>query len=223
MTTVVDFDVAARDTVLGETFDALPGTKCEMEQVIASDGYGLWLTGPTRPELETALDADASVESYSLISTVEDRWLYDVTFEPEVIDVFGLAVDHQGTLLSAAGEDGRWQLRIRFVERQDASDLYDQLSEEDVDSTLVRLSNLAEQSPADYGLTPKQYEALLAALDHGYFTIPRETSMEELASELGVSHQALSERLRRAYRALVLTELNGTVAPTTATAPDQPV
>lgn len=223
MTTVVDFEVSGTDTVLGETFEVVPTVTCEVEEVIASNGHGLWLTGADRATIETALEADSSVASYALISTIEQRWLYDVVFESDVLDVFEVIVDCGGTILSASASSGWWHLQVRFLERKDASELYDRLVDGDTDASLVRLSNLSERTPADYGLTPKQYEALLAALDHGYFTIPRETSMEELANELGVSHQALSERLRRAYRALVMTELNGTAVPDAATPPDQPV
>lgn len=223
MTTVVDFEVSAADTVMGGVFETVPSAACQMEQVIASNGHGLWLTGAKRVTLEAALEADPSVAAYTLISEIEDRWLYDVAFAPAALDVFDEVVTANGTVLSAAAADGWWTLQIRFVDRDDASALYDRLVERDTDATLVRLANLNEQGPTDYGLTPKQYEALLAALDHGYFTIPRETSMEELATELGVSHQALSERLRRAYRALVVTELNGTAAPDVSPSPDQPI
>ena len=223
MTTVVEFRVAAFDAVLGEVFDLVPSAVCEIEQVITSEGHGLWLAGAPQDDLEAALRADPSVDAYDLISAIENRWLYDVVFTPGSVDVFATIVAHRGTVLSATAEDGWWHLSVRFVDREDASEVYDHLTGDGTNATLVRLSNLSEQAPVDYGLTPKQYEALLAALDHGYFTIPRETSMEELATELGVSHQALSERLRRAYRALVVTELNGTAAPEVPARPDTPV
>jgi predicted DNA binding protein len=43
----------------------------------------------------------------------------------------------------------------------------------------------------------------LLAVRRGYYDIPRRTSMGELAAELGISDQAVSERLRRAIVALV--------------------
>ncbi len=54
-----------------------------------------------------------------------------------------------------------------------------------------------------YGLTDPQYEVLTLACDRGYFAIPRQAELDDLAEELGVSHQALSERLRRGVEALV--------------------
>ncbi len=48
-----------------------------------------------------------------------------------------------------------------------------------------------------YGLTDPQHEALRLALEAGYFDVPRETTLSVLASDLEVSSQALSARLRR--------------------------
>lgn len=47
-------------------------------------------------------------------------------------------------------------------------------------------------------LTPAQDEALRAAVDAGYYSIPRILNLKQLASKLGISSASLSERLRRA-------------------------
>ena len=206
MTTIVEFDVPVEDSVLGAVFDEHPETVCEVEQIIASNGHGLWISGPMRMELESALDDDPSVERYTHLGRREEQLLYDVTFTGNDRNVFETIVDCNGTILSATGASGHWHLRIRVLDREDARNTYDRLQSEH-GASLLRLQDLSEQHPTAYGLTPKQYETLIAALEYGYFTIPREISMEELAEELEISHQALSERLRRAYRALVVTEI----------------
>ena len=206
MTTIVEFDVPVEDSVLGAVFDAHPEIVCEVEQIIASNGHGLWISGPSRLELESALDDDPSVERYTHLGQREQQLLYDVTFAGDNRDVFETIVDCNGTILNATGVAGGWNLRIRVLDREDALITYDRLQSEH-GASLLRLQDLSEQHPTAYGLTPKQYETLIAALEYGYFTIPREISMEELAEELEISHQALSERLRRAYRALVVTEI----------------
>ena len=208
MTTVVDLNVRAADTVMGAVFEAVPSTTCEMEQSVASEGYRLWLAGAERTAIDTALEDAPSVEEYAPVLTGDERWLYDLEFTDHSVNVFEQVANGRGTVLNASAADGRWKLRVRFGDRDDVSHAYDRLVERDVTVDLVRLTDLTEESLPEHGLTPKQYETLLAAHEHGYFTIPRETSMQELADELGVSHQALSERLRRAYRTLVATELD---------------
>jgi predicted DNA binding protein len=58
--------------------------------------------------------------------------------------------------------------------------------------------------PARAALTPGQEEALAAAIDHGYYEVPRRITLRELASVLGVKPSALSERLRRAEANVIL-------------------
>ena len=43
-----------------------------------------------------------------------------------------------------------------------------------------------------------QREALLLALDQGYFATPRESTLDEMAEKLDITKQALSVRIRRA-------------------------
>ncbi|MCH7662218.1 MAG: prepilin peptidase, partial [Euryarchaeota archaeon] len=54
-----------------------------------------------------------------------------------------------------------------------------------------------------FGLTDDQQDVLTIAFDRGYYAIPRETTLSELADDLDASHQALSERMRRAHRNVV--------------------
>ncbi|MFX1485220.1 MAG: helix-turn-helix domain-containing protein [Promethearchaeota archaeon] len=52
-------------------------------------------------------------------------------------------------------------------------------------------------------LTSKQKEALILAYKSGYYSIPRSTTVESLASKIGIKRVAMQERLRRAeYRIL---------------------
>ncbi|APX95896.1 helix-turn-helix domain-containing protein [Natronorubrum daqingense] len=217
MTSIADIEISADGTGTGELFDAIPSLTCEMERVIASSGHGLWLSGPSQEAIEDALTEASGIEAYTLISDDDGRWLYDIQFNNATTDVFELILEEQGTVLSASASSGTWLLSIRFADRESVSSLYDRLDEAEITPTIVRLFDLAEETHTQCGLTARQYETLVAAIDHGYFEIPREVSMQELSEELGISHQALSERLRRAYRALVTSELNvsedETVAP----------
>lgn len=52
-------------------------------------------------------------------------------------------------------------------------------------------------------LSPGQEEALLAAIEEGYYEIPRETKTAEVASDLGISRRTFEEHLRRAENKLV--------------------
>ena len=57
--------------------------------------------------------------------------------------------------------------------------------------------------PDDDGLTAKQEMMLEVAHEHGYWAVPRGASLEDLANEMDLSAQAVSERLRRATKVLM--------------------
>ncbi|ELY52888.1 helix-turn-helix domain-containing protein [Natronococcus jeotgali] len=77
---------------------------------------------------------------------------------------------------------------------------------ETVGVTLERVYPLeaetAESPARRWELTPAQEACLRAALEAGYFEIPREASSEDVAAELGISKSAFLERLRRAEATL---------------------
>ncbi|ERG89195.1 MAG: putative DNA binding protein [halophilic archaeon J07HX5] len=51
-------------------------------------------------------------------------------------------------------------------------------------------------------LTDAQLEAMTAAVENGYYDIPRDISTAELGDQLGISDQAVTERLRRGISTL---------------------
>ena len=67
-----------------------------------------------------------------------------------------------------------------------------------------RVYNIPEQQvEAEFGVTAPQREALILAVREGYYDLPRETNTTELGDQLGISDQAVTERLRRGIGTLV--------------------
>lgn len=96
---------------------------------------------------------------------------------------------------------GRFQLR--FPTDAAASQFQQQCHETGltIDVTSVHDTSRSGAARPDELTTP-QRDLLELALGSGYFAIPRQATLVELAEELGVSDQAASERLRRAQRKL---------------------
>lgn len=67
----------------------------------------------------------------------------------------------------------------------------------------IRLLKSTPFSPFDSLLTDKQTEAFLAAYSAGYYEIPHQVTLDELAGDLGISRVAMQERLRRAQNRIV--------------------
>lgn len=66
-------------------------------------------------------------------------------------------------------------------------------------------------NPVLGSLTPKQMEAILAALKLGYYSQPRKTTTRDVAASLGLSRSAFEERLRNAENAVIVGALAGIV------------
>ncbi|GAB3676217.1 helix-turn-helix domain-containing protein [Halopiger thermotolerans] len=208
MATIAELRLPAADTLLETAFEQAPDAAFELESAVSKTPPSIWVAGVGRSRAETAFDSDPEVETYELLVETPARHLFDVDFVagagPERLCDALLA--DGGSLLEARGSNGWWQVRARFADRNTLCDAYDRLVDRGVNADLRRLtdvSDVATHAEASSRLTPQQREALEAALEYGYFEIPRAISMAELADELGISHQALSERFRRAYETLV--------------------
>jgi len=111
-------------------------------------------------------------------------------------------VAERGAILEAHGTSEKWTFRIVFPDRDAVSATYDACGEHDIE--VEQLTGPAE-SPllGGFSLTDEQFTTVEAAVNSGYYDIPRQTTLAELATDLDVSHQALSERLRRGHRTLI--------------------
>lgn len=64
----------------------------------------------------------------------------------------------------------------------------------------------------EYNLMAEQREVLITAEEKGYFSVPRDAQIEDIAAELDISPNAVSERLRRATGNLTRNTLKATQA-----------
>ena len=79
---------------------------------------------------------------------------------------------------------------------------FDTLRDNFTKVTLLRI----RRSPggiSDPGLTVKQLDAIKEAMAHGYYEIPRNCEIRQLAKRLGIKRVAAQERLRRAERTIM--------------------
>ncbi|WP_049921691.1 helix-turn-helix domain-containing protein [Halopiger djelfimassiliensis] len=209
MSTIAELRLPATETTLATTFEYVPDATVELESSVSKTRPCLWVSGVDCERVETAFEADPSVAEYELLVETGPRQLFDVTFADDAGTdrLCDRLLADGGSLLEMWGTDGWWQARVRFRDRQTLTEAYDRLADSGLNVDLRRVTDVTQPAGCETRLTPEQQEALEAALEYGYFEIPRNISMEELADELGISHQALSERFRRAYETLVDDEL----------------
>lgn len=157
---------------------------------------------------ERALEASETASTPLVIDRSPDRRCYRVELTEEAPLVSAVLVRVGARVLEVTGSGGEWDVHARFHSRQAFSAFRTYCADNDVTFTLHRLSRVGtDDDRVTAGLTREQRETLRAAADAGYFDVPRDISQSELADRLGISSSAVSQRLRRATRHLVETNL----------------
>ncbi|WP_129114994.1 helix-turn-helix domain-containing protein [Halegenticoccus tardaugens] len=209
MSTIAELGLPADEFALVETFDRVESAEAEVERVVAFERDRVfpfvWLTadGADREAVDAALDADPSVENVQLLADLDDEWLYQMNWVSDVRVVAHILLDEDATVLTAVGRDDRWHLRVLFPDRASLSSTYDFCEREGFSLQVASIYDLDDRNHGQYGLTSEQHESLVTAAESGYYDIPREATLSDVAEELEISHQALSERLRRGHGGLV--------------------
>ena len=209
MSVILDHAFRPEGIVMEETL-AATDVRFEVERITAPEPTNprlfIWVAG-TLDAFDAALDRDPTVSDIKTLREEESRRLYSLrTTDAADTVLYPLWTERGGEGLTARYADGWWHGRIRFPSRADAAAYQDALAEHDVEFRLKSIHRDDGEVPGST-VTPEQRAALRAAYRTGYFEVPREATMSELAEELGVSTQAVSERLRRGYARLVEREL----------------
>lgn len=207
MATIVRGTVPASEFALNHTLEALPDVEVECERIVDSgDGAVmplLWVRYAGRDEVEAAFEEDASVDNVTCLSDFGDELLYRMDWIDHVDLLLQMLTNAEATILDAYGHGDRWKLRVLYPEREEFSATHEFCAGHGLVFDVASIRDLDGEPAGRFGLTESQHRALVLAAQRGYYEVPRETELADLADELGISHQALSERLRRATGSLV--------------------
>ncbi|RRJ30280.1 helix-turn-helix domain-containing protein [Halocatena pleomorpha] len=210
--TLVTAHLPAEEIALHDTFSAVPDLSFECVRLVASGTQTvlplLWIVTEDYSALDTALESDPSVTAATELLQADGRRLYRFNWSDAVTLTFRVLLDAETVLLGGFGADDQWTFELLFPTRDALGRICDRCQLYDVDYSIDRIRGIENDKdntpkPTNLGLTAQQYEAIATAYKHGYFTVPRQITLDELAAHLDISHQALSERLRRAHHTLI--------------------
>lgn len=211
MSVVAEFTLPATDFELGRLLEVRQGIDVRLESMIPTGDSVMpyfWVSARDSEAVEAALERDELAESYEIVDTVNDEVLFRVEWSEDINGVVEALLDADAVVLQAVGTGDSWSLELRFGEYDSLSSFYRNCIEKDISLDLDRVYDAAEsRGHGDYGLTPEQLQTLLNAFEAGYYDVPRETTLVELADQLGISDSAVSQRLRRGTAALISSTL----------------
>ncbi len=199
----VEFQVTDDDCPLADATRDVDVQINALPPQLRDDGYVLLqFSSPTNEALRETLDADDRIR-YLHVATADGRDTYRcLSKHPCIVHTLisgGLIVEN------LRYRDGRAAIFGAVVGR----DVLKGVMERAGQAVGVRLERVyplqseAEEVPSQqWNVTPRQEECIRAALELGYFSIPREATASDVADELGISKSAFLERLHRAEASL---------------------
>jgi predicted DNA binding protein len=201
-----------------ETLAAVPDVELRLEDIRTPDGeprrFVFWVDGGDFQRFESAMDADPTVGNYRCLTASDGKRLYRTTIPEGTRDsLYAVTVEQDILILELVVTAEGKRVLSRVPSREAVVQFRQACSERGFGFRLERLYReevAAEDGGIDdrYGVTAAQREALSAALEMGYFEVPRDASLEHVADELDISRQALSTRLRRGQSNLLRNTLS---------------
>jgi hypothetical protein len=136
---------------------------------------------------------------------VGERQLYRVTLEErgEATDLYSILVDTGSVAQRSTVTKEGWQCHFGFADRAALDRFFDACREYDIEFEIHQLYGAEDPHETSVDLTETQKDTLVAAVESGYFEVPRQCNLTSLGEQLGVSDTAVSTRLRRALKTLI--------------------
>ena len=205
MSLIAEFSVPADGFALSDALGGVPGIRIEVERLATHSREWvmpfLWASGNELDAFEDALDGDPTVEEWKVLDRFEGTTLFVVRWTEPVESLVDAMIDRHAIVRRAAASDDQWFLEIQFADDEELSEFREHFEGDSFE--LRRKYRTTDPARGQFGLTPEQRETLVLASELGYFSVPREATVEDLADELGVSANSVSQRLRRAHDRLV--------------------
>lgn len=199
--------VPARDFLLGETLNDGADVQLRVNVVIPTGEAAipyLWVSNIPPDQVERTLSSDPDVRVVDVVERNGDIALAKVRWRSVSAQLLELLVESNAILAEALGNEGSWSLSLRFPDQEELAEFYQRCTDRGITMTVESVdTNSWDGGRSTLPLTDLQKEALRTAFETGYFEVPRDGTLVDLADELGVSDSAVSQRLRRGIASLV--------------------
>lgn len=194
---------------LSQATSAVPEMRVSGDDVVLEDDYPrkcvFTAHGGSFDEFETALDEDPTVAEYTVLTKLEKTTHYIVTYDMamEAQGIYHVAVEQDIVYLTFEMQDGEYFVRVRVPHREALATLREYCRANDIPFRLKRIYEEGPSAAGGYGLTDAQRTALQRAYELGYFDSPRTVTLDVIGDDLGISRQAVANRLRRGHNRLI--------------------
>lgn len=208
MSIISEFRFQSPGYVLSDTFQEVSNICLDFVQELALDPQQpylwFWAYGGDTASFEEAMADDRTVAEFIPYTRTETHTLYriHVSEETEIVN-YPMWVEVGAELIDGGYEEGWWYCTVRLPNRDALNQVEEWFRHHEVRFELSGIYTSDSRNQTGSELSEEQQEALRVAIENGYFDVPRNGTLGDIANELGISTQAASERLRRGHRQLV--------------------
>lgn len=168
------------------------------------DVHFFWIEADDFEEVERTLAEDHTVADFSPVAESGNRRTYRIEYSDRVKLISPATTEMGALTLDSRSHSNGWRLHLHLVDHATLYALDEYADEKSIRLDVLEVQQIENDGPrSEFGLTGSQIEALVCAYRNGYYDEPRETTLEELASLLGISRTAVSGRLKRGSARLV--------------------
>ena len=200
------------DIVLTETVTHDPSSKVKSVSEAGTDPtsgkFFYHITSSDFRQFEEGLRNDRTIGEFErVIETGDEEAIYSFVYTDEAKIVSPVISAANGVILDMENDGSAWILTVWMPERTGLASLWDYAQQNDISIELLRVNEYASLGNTNAGLTDSQREALLVAVESGYFEEPRNATLSEVAADLDISQPAASGLLRRGIKRLIISSL----------------
>jgi predicted DNA binding protein len=202
MSVLLEFSIPATDFQLGDVLSGPPDMQLELERLVPTGDMIMpfvWATGEGQDDFTERVRSHSRVREFTELDRLGEKGLYRIEWKEPLIDLIEGISRADAVVLEARGTND-WSFRLRFPNHEKLSSFHNYVIEHDIPIHIDRTYTMTETTEHGhrFNLSQGQREALMLALRKGYFETPSNANLDDLADELGITRQALSNRIRRA-------------------------
>lgn len=201
---IAEISIEADDIEFGRVLSG--DFELELERIIPMGSGGviplIWLNTGDPDAFETKVREYEGTKKIRQLVSVDDQFLYQVEWTPDMNGFLTALKECNVYVLEGEYDDGVWEFRLRFTSRDELVGFTERLTANLIPVRLDRIYNPGPpvESPP---ISERQRKTVERAYRHGYFEVPRKTTLGELAEEEGISDSAYSQRLRNGLASVI--------------------
>jgi predicted DNA binding protein len=216
MSVIATFSVRSENFPLGKCIENQADAEIEIERIVpmkrGTFPYIFVWNCTDYDIFEQVVESLPEIESMTVTESFDNGRLYKLAWVDGLCPLMENILENEGIILSARGDSTEWVFELRFPERDNTSQFFTNVQCRDEIAIELRslfeeveFESIEEQSV----LTGKQEYAIKTALEMGYFNVPREVKLSEIADALGTTPASASSLLRRGCKRILEVNFNG--------------